>query len=105
MSGPPVSRHEADVRLPRAARGRDLGRHPCPAILAGNAGAVAAAITEQADREGFRGGERKNADAAAGYLTSKAAKLDRPPEHRHSSGAAPFNVGVTPAPAGPILGP
>ena len=48
------------------------------AILNGDAPAVATAIRAQADREGFRGSERKTADAAAGYLTSKAAYLDYP---------------------------
>jgi hypothetical protein len=48
------------------------------AILNGDAPAVATAIRAQADAEGFRGNERKNADAAAGYLTTKAAHLDYP---------------------------
>jgi hypothetical protein len=47
-------------------------------ILHGHAADVAAAITRQADLGRFTGTERKGADAAAGYLTSKRDYLDYP---------------------------
>ena len=47
-------------------------------ILAGRAHHVAEAITRQADDGAFRGRERTGADAAAAYLTAKAAYLDYP---------------------------
>jgi hypothetical protein len=45
-------------------------------ILRGHAGHVAAAIRRKATTGGFSAGERKNADAAADYLTAKKPYLD-----------------------------
>jgi hypothetical protein len=45
-------------------------------ILEGNAGRVAAAIRQKATLGGFSAAERKNADTAAAYLTSKKPYLD-----------------------------
>ena len=47
-------------------------------VLAGQANAVADAITAQADAGGFRGRERTGADKAAAYLRAKAPYLDYP---------------------------
>jgi hypothetical protein len=44
--------------------------------LRGHAGHVAAAIRRKATTGGFSAGERKNADAAADYLTAKKPYLD-----------------------------